>query len=191
MTGHLERAWAFLVVAHQGFRTKHPRLQLPSGYAGLRKPNRCIQQWLELPDTLAAFADRFRTVQLERLDFREVIRRYDAADTMFIIDPPYYPTTRPYRYYKHEMSHDDHVELLEMLITVKGKVWLCGYDHPVYRTMLKRWRKENFRSRSPHYNRAPRTEVVWTNFIPLSNSAKSATQTELASLAPFGATRNE
>jgi len=163
----LERAWAFLVVSHQGARTKHPVLHVHSGYAGLRQSNRCIPQWLHLPETISVVADRFRSVQLERKDFRSIIPHYDGPNTLFFLDPPYHPETRPHRYYAHEMSHEDHEELLSLLNRVQGKVWLCGYDHPLYADVLRRWRRQEFVSFSPHPTRASRTEIVWTNFVPV------------------------
>ena len=169
-TDRLNRAWAFLVVAHQGFRSKHPRLQLPSGYAGLKTANRCIAQWLNLPQTITEMVERFRSVQLEQLDYREVIARYDGPNTLIFADPPYHPETRPWRYYAHEMSHADHEELLSLLNRVQGKVWLCGYDHPLYADVLRRWRRQEFIAHSPHPTRTARTEVVWTNFIPIKEA---------------------
>ena len=163
----LNRAWAFLVVAHQVFRSKHPRLHGPSGYAAVKAAKKCIPQWINLPDTIKQIVERFRSVQLEQLDFRDVIQRYDGADTLFFVDPPYHPDTRTNNCYLHEMTEEDHDYLLTQLNEVRGKVWLCGYDHDLYRDRLRRWRKREFVTHSPHSTKATRTEVVWTNFVPI------------------------
>ena len=127
----LDRAWAFLVVAHQGFRMAHPRLQSQSQYAGLRTNTRCMTEWLKLPETIPLVCDRLHRVQLERLDFRDVILKFDSTDTFFFVDPPYHPATRRENLYAHEMSEQDHAELLALLNQVKAKVFLCGYARPV------------------------------------------------------------
>lgn len=166
-TDQLHRAWAFLIVAHQAYRSRHPRLQTPSGYAAIRSMNRCIKPWLDLPDTIRQVAGRFRRVQIEQLDFRDLVKRYDSAKTLFFVDPPYHPDTRTKRLYQHEMSEEDHVALLDLLERVQGKVCLCGYEHPLYLRRLSRWRRRDFATYSPHVTKLPRTEVVWTKFVPV------------------------
>ena len=90
-SGSVDRAWAFLVIANQSYRSRHPRLQTASGYAGLRTHSRCIEQWLDLPNTILSVRDRFIGVQQESLDFRKLIPKYDTPDTLFFVDPPYHP----------------------------------------------------------------------------------------------------
>jgi DNA adenine methylase len=166
-TDRLNRAWAFLVVAHHGYRGRHPRLHTNSGYAVLRSADRCIGPWLELPHTITQVVQRFQRVQIEQLDFRELIPRFDSPNTLFFVDPPYHPSTRSKRLYQHEMLAEDHIALLDVLNQVRGKVWLCGYSHAAYREKMRRWRRREFATYSPHALKSDRTEVVWTNFVPL------------------------
>ena len=65
-------------------------------------------------------------MQIEELDFRECIKRYDRPWTLFFCDPPYYGVKR----YKYVFSEEDHEDLAKLLRRVKGK-WLLTYnDHP-------------------------------------------------------------
>jgi len=80
---------------------------------------------------LALVSKRLENVQVEDLDFRECIKRYDRAWTLFFLDPPYYGVKR----YKHVFSEQDHADLAEILRHVKGK-WLLTYnDHPRVRSL--------------------------------------------------------
>lgn len=77
-------------------------------------------------DQLGLVAARLRNVQVDELDFRECIKRYDRPWTLFYCDPPYYGG----RYYQQDFSEKDHEDLAEILRRVKGK-WLLTYnDHP-------------------------------------------------------------
>jgi DNA adenine methylase len=58
----------------------------------------------------------------------EILKREDGPGTLFYCDPPYLPETRAAKQvYSFEMAEEDHVELLEVFLGVKGKVMLSGY----------------------------------------------------------------
>lgn len=164
-SGNLERAWAFLVITHQGYRITHPRLQSDPNFAGLRADSRCMSQWLTLPQTIEAVCGRLRTVQLEQLDFRDLISKYDGTETLLFVDPPYHPVTRKAGCYVHELTEQHHADLLELLNEVRAKDFLCGYDNELYRSRLHHWRRREFTTTSPHARRTSRTEVVWMNYF--------------------------
>ena len=62
---------------------------------------------------------------------------------MFYLDPPYVHNTREMTFeYKHEMDDNDHERLVNILLKVKGKCILSGYDTPVYNKLLdNNWEK--------------------------------------------------
>ena len=75
---------------------------------------------------LGLVSKRLENVQIEELDFRECIKRYDRPWTLFFCDPPYYGV----KSYKYVFSEKDHEDLAKLLRRVKGK-WLLTYnDHP-------------------------------------------------------------
>jgi DNA adenine methylase len=63
--------------------------------------------------------------------------------------------------YRHEMTDQDHMHLLDVLDEYPGPVLLSGYDNPMYNERLKHW------SRVEHKALAEsgriRTEVLWLN----------------------------
>lgn len=74
--------------------------------------------------------NRLRNVQIENLDFREIIRTYDSVDTVFYVDPPYLETSAGT--YKHSMTHDDHHDLINMLFRCQGYVVMSGFSNAFY-----------------------------------------------------------
>lgn len=65
------------------------------------------------------------------------IRDTDSAVTLHYCDPPYLHETRRTRdAYEHEMSRDQHIELIDTLNRCKGAVLLSGYQSALYETRL-------------------------------------------------------
>jgi len=67
-------------------------------------------------------AAAWRDITIENLDFREVIRKYDAPWTVFYLDPPYVPTAK--EYYGKPFTVDDLRDMANILTTIKGKFLL-------------------------------------------------------------------
>jgi len=88
---------------------------------GFQKKKRSMAE--TLPRCIAnlhVIHERLKTVQIDHLDFRKCIERYDDPDTFLFLDPPYLDTTA-YRIGKFTL--EDHRALAELLRSVKGK-WL-------------------------------------------------------------------
>jgi len=84
------------------------------------------KHYFSVMSQLGLVSKRLENVQIEELDFRECIKRYDRPWTLFFCDPPYYGVKR----YKYVFSEEDHEDLAKLLRRVKGK-WLLTYnDHP-------------------------------------------------------------
>lgn len=125
--------------------------------------------WANYPDALGAIIDRLAGVTVENRDAREVMRQHDGGDTLHYVDPPYLPETRSpankydlkHRMYRHELTVDDHAELLEFLRSLQGYVVLSGYPHAMYDGALPEWRRV---TKETHADGArTRTEVLWIN----------------------------
>lgn len=69
---------------------------------------------------------------LECGDWRSIVHRYDAADTLLYVDPPYLAELRGDARYDHELTIADHEELVDRLLTLKGRAVVSGYPHLVY-----------------------------------------------------------
>jgi len=78
-----------------------------------------------IADDLETYAERFRGVVIENLDFRKCIKNYDTGETMFYCDPPYMGL----KYYSHSFEYRDHYELAKNLSEIEGKVAVSYYPH--------------------------------------------------------------
>jgi len=73
----------------------------------------------------------FQKVQVECLDFADLIRLYDRQGVLIYLDPPYYPDTRQDNHpYRLKMSKERPQELAEILNGIKGMAALSGYRCP-------------------------------------------------------------
>ncbi len=81
---------------------------------------------------------RMQRVQIESLAALQVIDKYDTKNTLFYLDPPYVLETRVGgKTYEHEMTLADHEALVAALLRIKGSACLSGYEHAVYRPLVK------------------------------------------------------
>ena len=99
------------------------------------------RKWLSAVEALDAAAERFRTIQVEHLDFADLIPRYDRPDTLFFVDPPYLHSTRARLdlYGEHELTVERHRELADILRQIKGMAVVCGYPSPEYEEFYAGW----------------------------------------------------
>jgi len=161
-SGAIRRGWSFNI-------TKSRR-----GMAG------AVSRWLSILEELPTIHERFRQVQVEQLDFREVIPKYDTVNTFFYLDPPYLLETRKAtKLYNYEMTTEDHKDLVEILLGVKGMVMLSGYINKLYEELERRgWERKDFETicyavgKTRYTNilgegsarqKVPRIESIWLN----------------------------
>lgn len=125
--------------------------------------------WVNLPDSLDIATDRLRGVVIESRPAIDVMARHDSAQTLHYVDPPYLHETRTRAHrradnggvYRHELTDDDHAQLLAFLRTLKGMVVLSGYPAPLYDQALPDWRRIERAALAD--GALPRTEVLWLN----------------------------
>lgn len=110
---------------------------------------------------LRDLAQRLRGVTIDCLDAPQCIRRYDSAQTLFYVDPPYLPGTRVRRGagYRHELDPAGHARLLRLLRGVQGQVVLSAYDDPLYDRLLSGWQRFERRARVDGAGSA--LELLW------------------------------
>jgi len=139
----------------------------------------CVSAYLSAVNRLPEIHERLRgRVQFDQGDFRKIIKRYDASDTFFYLDPPYVHSTRKTTNdYAHEMADQDHKDLVQILLEIKGKAILSGYANPIYSPLEDAgWERHEFsvpctapacsstNGSQPNGSvkkRQSRTEVVW------------------------------
>lgn len=144
-----------------GFRTTGEIVGWKNDVQG-REAAYATRHWCQLPEMIMVAAERLRGVQIDNRPAVEIISRFNFPNVMIYADPPYLLSTRNRAQYRHEMTEDEHVDLLEALIAHRGPVLLSGYQSDLYEDMLRGWNKETLEVRNQLS--AHRTEVLWTNF---------------------------
>lgn len=118
------------------------------------------KSWDTYPQALDATISRLKRVIVENRPAIELIKRVDANTTLHYVDPPYLPSTRDAGSdYTFELTEQDHIELAEVLHSLKGAVVLSGYPDPLYDKLFKGWKTDE-RTTYCESN-AQRTEKVW------------------------------
>jgi DNA adenine methylase len=133
--------------------------------------------WLSALDLLPEIHLCLRRVQIESADWRVILKRYRGPGYLAYIDPPYIHAVRSNVRYVHELTDEDHEELIESLLAYDGAVVVSGYDCPLYRRFDEAgWDKHEFKTVCHAAGRTrgtgilgkgsarrmqPRTEVVW------------------------------
>jgi DNA adenine methylase len=114
---------------------------------------------------LADIAARLLRVQVENRPATDVIRCYDAPDTLFYCDPPYVHSTRTdSNGYGFEMSDQAHAELASTLNQIVGKAAISGYRCDQMDRWFVGWRRHDEKPRMVHANKTPHQECLWMNY---------------------------
>lgn len=126
------------------------------------------QLWAYYPSAIAEAGQRLSCVLMENRPAIEVMKAHDTTETLHFVDPPYVFSTRELRNttgcYRHEMTDDDHLELLDAITSLQGMVVLSGYQTELYDSALDGWEKFSTPARiSAGRGTAIRTECVWIN----------------------------
>lgn len=127
-------------------------------------------------ERLTGFRKRLRNVNIECLDFREIIERYDSPTTFFYIDPPYVGREN---LYKGGFCEKDHRDLAEMLQTIQGKALVSYYDDPLVMELYSGWRMEQVnalvgtgvRKASRGQGKGKETECFFMNYLTEEEAA--------------------
>ncbi|ADJ23002.1 D12 class N6 adenine-specific DNA methyltransferase [Hyphomicrobium denitrificans ATCC 51888] len=133
--------------------------------------------WANWPKALPAIVDRLQGVMIEKRPALSLLERHDEPDTLFYVDPPYVFSTRSqkrlggdlYHGYRHEMSDDDHGQLLDCLSSRVGMVVLSGYRSKIYDDALGRWHRIDLQARADRGEK--RTESLWMNEAAVERGA--------------------
>jgi DNA adenine methylase len=127
--------------------------------------------WWSAVDGLPEIHARLKRVVILNRPAVEVIRQQDGARSLFYCDPPYVHESRKTtkEYGDHEMSAEQHRELLETLASIKGRFVLSGYPSKLYAEFAKRhgWntdvkRIDNKSSKADA--KEIKDETLWMNF---------------------------
>lgn len=129
----VERAYRFYYICRTSFNG------IPGRSFAYPTPgrNRTIS-YLNSIDKLDLIYERFKYITIENDSFEKIIPRYDYPDTLFYLDPPYIPDTRKdNRFYQHEMSYEQHEQLVSLLLNIKGMCIFSCYMHDMYNILIE------------------------------------------------------
>lgn len=165
-TDPFQRAVDFYVrmMMGHGFRTTGEKVGWKNDVQG-REASYAAGYWCKTPEMIFKAAERLRKVQIENLPAVDLIRRFNFPNVLIYADPPYVLSTRHGKQYRHEMTDEQHEELLDTLSSHRGPVLLSGYDSDLYRDILHDWHREEIPSRAQ--TSGARVEVLWMNFEPM------------------------
>lgn len=165
-----ERAAQFFVFNRQSLAGRM------KGFTGItktrtrRRMNNEVSAWLSAVDGLREFHVLLKQVLvLDAQPAVDVIRKHDTPGTLQYLDPPYVHTTRSTTgEYAHEMTDEQHMELLNACHDRQGRIMISGYPSPLYDNMLKGWTRHTFdlpnnAAGGPEKDR--KTEVLWCNWL--------------------------
>ena len=166
----IEKARRLIVRSYMGFGADAH--QNNSGFRSNsnRSGTSPAHDWANYPDAMDAFVERLQGVVVECRPATKVMEQHDGTDTLHYVDPPYLPETRStkamrgglrYHAYAHEMTDDDHRELLGFLKSLAGMVVLSGYPSALYDDALSGWERAERRALAD--GARERTEVLWLN----------------------------
>lgn len=136
-----------------------------------RGMNENVSAWLSAVDGLPECHERLRRVEIRNMDAIAFIKQYDHPKALFYCDPPYLHETRNStgEYGPHEMTRQQHGELLGFLTTLEGKFMLSGYRSDLYDTAASnfgwtRHERDVDNKASSAKSKERKTECVWVNY---------------------------
>ncbi len=166
----VEKARRFMVKTTQAIGAK-----LGHGKCGWRnhkqmKIGGTACRWGGITETVDAAAARLRSdsthlVQIEHMDALRLIERYNSADVLMYLDPPYLRSVRKSgALYTHEMDEAGQVLLLDAITKSRAKIVISGYESDLYNRRLAGWHKDSVQSQTTSSEMA--TETIWMNYDP-------------------------
>lgn len=164
-------AWRFFILCRQSMAGRMKSFTPISRNRTRRGMNEQVSAWLTSIEGLPEVHQRIRRVLLLNDKAVNVIKKEDSKKTLFYLDPTYLPNTRVAKkvYEEHEMTYEDHEELLETLCKIKGKFILSGYSSALYDSYAKKrkWRSRHFdvpNNAASGKGKRRMIETVWMNY---------------------------
>lgn len=165
-----EKAASFFIQCRQSLAGRMKDFATLSRNRIRRGINEQASAWLTAIEGLPIVHERLKRVVILNRDALDVIRQQDGEHTLFYLDPPYLHETRATTgEYAHEMTREQHAQLLLSIAAIKGKFLLSGYDSELYRNYEKDngWKRTEFElpnnSAGGDVKRRMK-EIVWSNY---------------------------
>lgn len=162
----VEGARRFVTRSFMGFGSNGHNPDRKTGFRAnsRRSGTTPAQDWRNYAETLPLLIERLKGVVVENRDALEVMAQHDAPETLHYVDPPYLPETRsglmhsPKAYF-HEMSKEEHIEMLDFIRTLKGMVIVSGYQSVLYDRELSDFTRVEKKTNAD--GASARMEILW------------------------------
>ena len=156
----IEQARRTVVRSYMGFGSNAHNKATGFRSNSTRSGTNPARDWRNYPAAVGAMIDRLRGVVIENRNALEVMAAHDGKKTLHYVDPPCVTETRDKgEDYRHEMTAQDHIEMAEMLNSLKGAVVLSGYGSELYDELFAGW--ERVERRALAGGARERTEYLW------------------------------
>ncbi len=162
----IDKAWCIWVLTNMSYGS------IIGGGFGYNKKttNSCAKKVNHkrfLFDSTEIIKKRLENTTIENANANEIIKRYDAENSYFYLDPPYIDTEQGhYEGYKS----DDFIRDLDALPNLKGKFLLSSFDSDVLKEYVNKYKWNQIkieRQSSITNNKKKKIEVLTANF-PIS-----------------------
>ena len=127
------RDFAYLATAAMAFYALNTSYfgQIRKGFAyGVKPAKNEAKAYTSKALAILKYAESWRDVVIENLDFRDAIKKYDSERTVFYLDPPY--VDRSEDYYGKPFTADDLRDMATLLTQIRGK-FLLKLDYKTYK----------------------------------------------------------
>jgi DNA adenine methylase len=164
-------AWRFFVKCRMSLAGRNDAFTGITRMRTRRGMNAEVSAWLNVIEGLPLVHARLKRVMTRLGPALRLIESEDGPRTLFYLDPPYLHETRATttEYGEHEMTPEQHEELLKRLAKIEGRFLLSGYRSKLYDTYAKRhgWYRVEFKiknSAAGGKKKRTMTECVWSNY---------------------------
>lgn len=168
----VERARRLVIRSFMGFGSDGHNVEVKTGFRAdsNKSGSTPAHDWTNYPSVIPQIVERLRGVVIENRPALDVLAKADRPDALHYLDPPYLPETRSnksrrgairYHAYSHEMSTDDHSEMLEAAKALEGHVVISGYPAALYDDSLRGWARVERAALAD--GARSRVEVLWLN----------------------------
>ena len=129
-----------------------------------------VNAWETIIDLLPDISERLAGVNIISASFESVVPNWDEENTLIYLDPPYLHTTRnesTTEAQDHELTVEQHIQLLDMIKNARGKVIISGYYSRLYKETLVGWKckkKEIANHASQNKTKDRKVECIWMNY---------------------------
>jgi len=162
----VERAGRFLFVQSAAFGGKGVMSGSPtfSVAKGDSERSWCNEvKWDAKSKHIKDIAKRFKSVNIERLDYAELIEKYDHEDAFFYFDPPYVDVGNDY--YQVEEGGFDHERFVDTVLDMEAK-WLISYDHNIPERLQDFHSVERTKTATMSAQQPEKVETLTMNYDP-------------------------